>query len=74
MLGCVGHFFNRPKVFNFKSVESLIFKLKNTNQPSEIDNMALTGILSTQLLFHYFITNFERLKEVDIVRGTVRNK
>lgn len=61
-------------VFNPKSVNNLIQKIKNAKIPSEIDNMALSGILSTQLLFNQFVKDFIPLKKHDILKGHVRNK
>jgi asparagine synthase (glutamine-hydrolysing) len=42
-------------VFNPDLVRSLIKKLKSGKQISEVDNMSLTGIISTQLLYQQFI-------------------
>jgi asparagine synthase (glutamine-hydrolysing) len=42
-------------IFNPSSVHELIKKLKSGKQISEVDNMALTGIISTQLLYKQFI-------------------
>ena len=61
-------------VFNPQSVNNLINKIKTAKTPSEVDNMALVGILSTQLLFNYFIKDFRPLDERNILKGKVRNK
>ena len=61
-------------VFNPLSVNNLIIKIKTAKTPSEVDNMALVGILSTQLLFNYFIKDFRPLEERNILKGKVRNK
>ncbi|MEI6679682.1 MAG: asparagine synthase (glutamine-hydrolyzing) [Mariniphaga sp.] len=61
-------------VFNPESVDNLINKLKTSIYPSEMDNMALVGIISTQLLFTQFVKNFKPLKGSEILRGTIRNK
>ncbi|NDP27146.1 MAG: asparagine synthase (glutamine-hydrolyzing) [Flavobacterium sp.] len=61
-------------VFNPKSVNNLITKIKTASFPSEVDNMALVGILSTQLLFNLFIKDFRPLAEREILKGKVRNK
>ena len=42
-------------VFNPVLVKELIKKLKSGKQISEVDNMSLTGIVSTQLLYKQFI-------------------
>jgi asparagine synthase (glutamine-hydrolysing) len=43
--------------FNSIKVNKLLAKLKTGNTISEMDNMALAGILSTQLLHYFFILN-----------------
>jgi len=45
-------------LFHIPKVNRLIRKLQRTNSSGEIDNMALVGILSTQLIYEQFITNF----------------
>jgi asparagine synthase (glutamine-hydrolysing) len=54
---------NRVGVFNSKSVGNLVLRLRNNSSMiSEIDNMALMGILSTQVLHELYINGFEQLK------------
>jgi len=43
-------------LFNPDAVQKLTRKIKENPIVTEIDNMALAGILSTQLLYHQFIT------------------
>jgi asparagine synthase (glutamine-hydrolysing) len=47
---------DKSGVFNPESVKELIKKLKSGKQISEVDNMALTAIVSTQLLYKQFIS------------------
>jgi len=61
-------------VFNPESVNNLIYKIKSAKITSEIDNMALVGILSTQLLFNQFISDFKPLDKREILKGKIRNK
>jgi asparagine synthase (glutamine-hydrolysing) len=42
-------------LFNPASVSSLLHKIKNAGLITETDNMALSGILSMQLLYHQYI-------------------
>ena len=42
-------------IFDSNKVQSLISKIKNEINLSEIDQMAIAGILSTQLLYKLFI-------------------
>ena len=42
-------------IFNPKLVKQLIYKMKNNQKISEIDNMAFTGVLSIQILNDLFI-------------------
>jgi len=61
-------------VFNTVSVNNLINKIKNAHLPSEIDNMALVGIISTQLLFTQFVKDFKPLANWEVIKGKVRNR
>ncbi len=60
-------------VFNSNSVASLLKKMKNDDSISEIDNMALVGMLSTHVTYDKFIKNHERLTDSQIKEGVVRN-
>ena len=62
------------EVFDTESVNNLIHKIKAAYIPSEVDSMALVGILSTQLLFSQFVKDFRPLDEQKIIKGRVRNK
>jgi len=44
-------------IFNPESVKKLLTKMKTGNQVSEIENMTLTAIISTHLLYDKFILN-----------------
>jgi hypothetical protein len=44
-------------IFNYSQVEKLIHSIKTLGQQSEINDMALAGIISTQLLYEIFIKN-----------------
>ncbi|NOZ48407.1 MAG: asparagine synthase (glutamine-hydrolyzing) [Chlorobi bacterium] len=55
-------------IFNPDHVNQLLEKMKSKKIVSEIDNMALTGILSTQILHDLFINKSRpELKEKDLV-------
>jgi asparagine synthase (glutamine-hydrolysing) len=45
-------------LFDARKVTRLLSKLESVESPSEIDNMALVGILSSQLVHHQFIQDF----------------
>ncbi len=60
-------------VFNDKSIYGLITKMRKTTNISEIDNMALMGVLSTQILYKQYIEDFRYLKDNEIRKGLVRN-
>ncbi len=64
---------NSLGVFNEKSISGLITKMRKTPNISEIDNMALMGILSTQILYKQYIEDFRYLKDDEIRKGVVRN-
>jgi asparagine synthase (glutamine-hydrolysing) len=62
-------------VFNPVLVRGLIKKLKSGTHISEVDNMSLTGILSTQLLYKQFILKKnENLHRLNNENCTVENK
>ena len=60
-------------VFNDKSISGLIAKMRKTTNISEIDNMALMGVLSTQILYKQYIEDFRYLKDNEIRKGAIRN-
>jgi len=54
------NFLNESKLFNISKVERLLKKLKVSKTVSEVDNMALAGILSSQIIYEQFIKNFPK--------------
>ena len=55
-------------VFDLKMVKSLLLKMETKKQVSEIDNMALTAILSTQILYDQFINkSIPKLKRNELI-------
>lgn len=65
---------NECGVFSADSVHHLIGKIKTSQIPSEIDSMALVGIVSTQLLYFLFIKDFKPLKGPEILKGKIINR
>ncbi len=60
---------NETAIFNYNHVNSLKIKMQSKNQVSEIDNMALTGILSTQILHDLFVNrSMPKIEESDLVK------
>lgn len=56
-------------IFNPKHVNQLKAKMEQNKQISEIDNMAITAILSTQILYHLFVNkNIDPLTETDLIQ------
>ncbi|MEO6682741.1 MAG: asparagine synthase (glutamine-hydrolyzing) [Ginsengibacter sp.] len=55
-------------IFNSTKVNKLIFKIKSQDYVSEIDQMSITGILSTQLLYKFFIS-VSILKKIDTLKN-----
>ncbi|MCF7848543.1 MAG: asparagine synthase (glutamine-hydrolyzing) [Kiritimatiellales bacterium] len=49
----------RNGLFNAKKVAHLIKKLQTSSEPGEVDSMALTGILSSQILHNRFVEDFQ---------------
>lgn len=55
-------------IFNSKYVNQLVKKMTINKQVSEIDNMAITAILSTQILYDLFVNqSIPKLQENDLV-------
>jgi asparagine synthase (glutamine-hydrolysing) len=50
-------YFKNAGIFDFNSVASLISKIEKTGVASEIDNMVITSVISTHLLYYQFIEN-----------------
>ena len=62
-------------LFDFSRVSQILNKQKKQQVLSEIENMALAGIISTQLINHFFIENMippvskDDLKNLRIIRA-----
>lgn len=48
----------RAGLFDSNKVSKLLQKIRAIENPGEVDNMALVGILSSQLIYHQFVENF----------------
>ena len=63
-------------IFDSSKINMLLRKIKE-NQASEVENMALAAILSTQLLYQQFIINLPHsasdMKDCNIIRHTTIN-
>ena len=55
----------RTSLFNPVAVEQLIRKIGRGGRLGETDEMALVGILSTQLLHHQFVSDFKVARALD---------
>jgi asparagine synthase (glutamine-hydrolysing) len=53
---------NNAGLFNAKKVAMLVHKLEKTRDGSEVDNMALAGILSSQIVHKKFIEDFPAMQ------------
>lgn len=60
--------------FDIKSVDKLMHKLKLGNGNNEVENMALMGILSTQVLNEIYVQNYRHLHKDEIKQGRVMNE
>jgi len=60
-------------LFDDQSVLQLINKMQKAPSISEIDNMALMGMLSSQILYRQFIQDYKPLKKGEIHEGVIRN-
>jgi len=61
-------------VFNPLQINNLIGKMRHSGQPSEIENMALVAVLSSQLLHRQFVKEFKYLDDSQSIRAIQRNK
>jgi asparagine synthase (glutamine-hydrolysing) len=63
------HEIKKSGIFNSGHVKLLLNKMNSKKQVSEIDNMALTGILSVQILNDLFVNrSTPDLKEEDLIK------
>ncbi len=61
-------------VFDPSSVDKLMQKLKKGSGVNEVDNMALMGILSTQVLNEIYVKKYRCLRKDEISQGRVMNE
>ena len=61
-------------IFNPASVEKLLLKMNSGKAYSEMDNMALTAVISTQLLYKQFIKDFKSLHRNELTHCAVRSE
>ena len=61
-------------IFNADSVTKLLVKMNSGKSYSEMDNMALTAVISTQLLHKQFIEDFKYLNKNDLINYTIRSE
>ncbi len=72
-------FLNREAIvqaglFDFERVNKLVKKFESGNLLSELDNMALVGVLSGQIWYDKFIARPTVIPESDMLKGRIRNK
>lgn len=60
--------------FDAESVGKLMHKLKNGHSDNEVENMALMGILSTQVLNEMYLQHYRCLRKSEINQGRVMNE
>lgn len=58
MEALAGEAVRRAGLFDFARVSRLLEKLQAVENPSEIDSMALAGILSSQIIYRQFVEDF----------------
>ena len=68
-------------LFNPLAVNQLVQKAQSGLQLSEVDDMAIAGVLSAQLTYHHFVKNFNsrlspitHLDRVKVIHGTVKEE
>ncbi len=60
-------------IFDAGGVEKLMTKLRKNPSSNEVDNMALMGMLSTQILHDLYVDKYVPLKDHEIRKGVVMN-
>ena len=63
------NYFSKTNVFNYDSVSELLSKIDKSGVSFEIDNMVLTSVISTHLIYHQFIEN----NNEEFENGSLRN-
>ncbi len=64
----------KADIFNYNSITSLISKIEKTGVATEIDNMVLTSVISTHLLYYQFIENNNKeFQSGDLINHKVIN-
>lgn len=61
-------------IFNPNSVSGLLRKMNSGKAYSEIDNMAITAIITTQLLYKQFIKEFRHLNSSELIDYNFRSE
>jgi asparagine synthase (glutamine-hydrolysing) len=64
----------RTDIFDPDSVNKLLTKMKSGKAYSEIDNMAITAIISTQLLYKQFIEDYKYLNNNELINYDIRSE
>ena len=66
--------FKKNNIFNFQMFDRLVSKAKNAENFSELNDMALAGILSTQVIINNFIDDFRLINRETQNFNTVFDK
>jgi asparagine synthase (glutamine-hydrolysing) len=67
--------FSKANVFDFNSIGSLIARMEKSGISSEIDNMVLSSVISTHLLYSQFIeNNNEEFRTIGLTNHKVVNE
>lgn len=61
-------------IFNPESVTKLLSKINSNKVESEINNMALTALISTQLIYKQFIRDFTYIKNNELLKYNIRSE
>ena len=56
-------------IFNHDSISTLLSRIEKTGISSEMDNMVITAVISTHLLYYQFIENHNE----EFQRGPLKN-
>jgi asparagine synthase (glutamine-hydrolysing) len=62
-------YFRKADIFNFDSVSGLISKIEKTGVSSEIENMVLSAVISSHLLYYQFIEDHNKEFNTGVLRN-----
>jgi len=63
------HHIKQTGLFEYQTVQKLLDKIMKADLPTEMENMGLSGIVSTQLLYHQYILKDSYRPEISLLKN-----